>query len=113
MQAATAVEFFGQTRHLVAQVLWIAALALLITAFIDAVRMSAPAFQSAGKLTKNIWMIILGVGSAAIFAFGVLNIFGIIAVVAGAVYMVDVRPAVRQGGGGQRRDSNEGPYGPW
>jgi hypothetical protein len=29
------------------------------------------------------------------------------------VYVVDVRPAVRQVGGGRRGSTNEGPYGPW
>jgi hypothetical protein len=41
-----------------------------------------------------------------------LNIFNLIAFVAAAVYLVDVRPALRQvsgrGGGSQ-----SGPYGPW
>lgn len=113
-QAVTAMEFFGQTRSMIAVVLTVAALALLATAFIDALRIPAPAFQSAGKLTKNIWLLILGVGLAASFAiFNALNFISIIAVVAGAVYMIDVRPAVRAAGGGRRRGSNEGPYGPW
>jgi hypothetical protein len=114
IQASSGVEIFGQTRSLVATALTIGALAMLITAFIDALRAPAPAFESAGKLTKNIWLIILGVAAAATFAiFDVLNILGIIAVVAGAVYLVDVRPAVRAAGGGRKRGPNEGPYGPW
>jgi Protein of unknown function (DUF2516) len=36
-------------------------------------------------------------------------LFGIIAMVAAIVYLVDVRPAVR----GVRRGGGAGPYGPW
>ena len=34
-------------------------------------------------------------------------------VVAAAVYLVDVRPAVKQVGGGGSRGTHMGPYGPW
>jgi hypothetical protein len=41
-----------------------------------------------------------------------MNIFGLAAVVASAVYLVDVRPAVKQYRG-RRPGTSEGPYGPW
>lgn len=108
-----AIEIFGQSRSVVALVLTIAALGFVAYAFVDALRAPAPGYASAGKLTKNIWLIILGVALAVNFAiFNALSIFGIVGVVAAAVYMVDVRPAVQQGGG-RRGGTNEGPYGPW
>jgi hypothetical protein len=39
-----------------------------------------------------------------------LNIFSLLAVVGAAVYLADVRPAIRQVTG---RGGNNGPYGPW
>lgn len=108
-----AIEIFGQGHSLVAVVLTVAALGFVAYAFIDALRAPATSYTSAGKLTKNIWLLILGVALAANFAiFNALSIFGIVGVVAASVYMVDVRPAVQQGRG-RRGGTNEGPYGPW
>ncbi|MEO6205023.1 MAG: DUF2516 family protein, partial [Mycobacteriales bacterium] len=61
----------------------------------------------AGKLTKPIWLGILGVSLALSLAGrgSIFGIFGIVMAVAAIVYLVDVRPAVRE-----RRPGN-GPYG--
>ena len=83
-------------------------------AFIDAVRRPAPAFVAASKQTKPLWLVILGValviglGGAA----GQLSLFSflpIIAFVAAAIYLTDVRPKVSGFQGG----THQGPYGPW
>jgi predicted cobalt transporter CbtA len=84
-------------------------------AFIDAIRRPAPAFLAAGKQTKQIWLIILGVAAAiglAYSAFGgvaLLQILPIAAFVAAAIYLTDVRPKVKEFRGG----TSSGPYGPW
>ncbi|CCH74151.1 conserved exported hypothetical protein [Nostocoides australiense Ben110] len=89
------------------------ALGLEAFAVVDALRRRPDAFVAAGKRTKQFWTILLGVAAAIGFVtlFSPLNIFGLLAVVAGAVYLADVRPALdqAQGKGGQRM----GPYGPW
>ncbi|MFL5956102.1 MAG: DUF2516 family protein [Solirubrobacterales bacterium] len=91
-------------------------------ALIDAFTQKSGAFVSAGKLTKPLWLIILAVAAAlgllalttaiAGGPLGTFNLLSIVAVVAAAVYLTDVRPAVRQlrGRGGSGRG---GPYGPW
>ena len=65
-------------------------------AFIDAVSRPAQAFVAAGKLTKQAWLIILGVALAAHMLLwnpiGVLNLAGAVAAI---VYLVDARPAMR------------------
>ena len=62
-------------------------------AFIDAVSHRPEAFVAADKMTKPAWMIILGVALAAhVLLGGFLTIVG---AVAGIVYMVDARPALR------------------
>jgi uncharacterized protein DUF2516 len=82
-------------------------------AFVDAIIRPAPAFVAAGKQTKMIWMIILGVafvlGLYAAAYGGVTGILSVAAFVAAAIYLADVRPKVKD----FRRGSNSGPYGPW
>jgi hypothetical protein len=88
----------------------IGGLILAVFALIDAVRVPEQAFPAAGKQTKNVWLIILGISIAVIFAFPIL-ILKIAGVVAAAVYVIDVRPAVKQYRG--RPGTSDGPYGPW
>jgi hypothetical protein len=71
---------------------------LILTAWaaIDALTRPAAAFVAAGKLTKPIWLGILGVCLLLVLlGTGVLGIFGFVVAVASIVYLVDVRPAVR------------------
>jgi hypothetical protein len=84
-------------------------------AFIDVITRPAPAFVAAGKQTKKLWMIILGVafvlGLYSAAYGGVTGILSVAAFVAAAIYLADVRPKVkdfRRGNG-----SSSGPYGPW
>jgi hypothetical protein len=115
---------FVLLQSLIGQALTVLAFGLEVFALVDALRTRADAFAVAGKLTKNIWVAILGV--AAAFGFITLPLFGssgrldafgflsIVAVVAAIVYLADVRPAVKQlRGGGGSGGSRSGPYGPW
>ena len=93
----------------------IAAFVVEAWAFFDAIIRPAPAFVAAGKQTKTIWLIILGVafvlGLYSAAYGGVTSILSVAAFVAAAIYLADVRPKVR----GFRRgsSSSSGPYGPW
>lgn len=80
-------------------------LALKLWAVIDAATRPAAAFVAAGKQSKTIWLVITGLA----VLFNGLSIFGIAALIASIVYLVDVRPAVRE----VRRGGSAGPYGPW
>jgi predicted membrane metal-binding protein len=84
-------------------------------AFVDAITRPAPAFVAAGKQTKPIWLIILGVafvlGLYTALYGGVTQILAVVAFVAAAIYLVDVRPKVREFRGS--RGTQNGPYGPW
>lgn len=65
-------------------------------AFIDAISHRPDAYVAADKLTKNAWMIILGLGVAAhMLIWSPLSIFNLAGIVAALVYIVDVRPALR------------------
>jgi hypothetical protein len=106
------MDLFGSVQQLVETVLYFGAFGLVLYGLIDAIRTPESAFPAAGKQTKNIWLIILGVSTALVFVTWLnLSLFTIIGAVAGGIYAVDVRPAVKQTGGG--RGNNEGPYGPW
>ena len=74
-------------------------------ALVDALARPAPAFVAAGKLTKPAWGAITGLALVLAYLSPALNLFWIAASVAGVVYLVDVRPAVR---GLQRGNNN-----PW
>ena len=92
--------------------LGVAAFAFTLFALVDAVRQRPDAYTAAGKQTKNLWLLLLGIAAAVGFVsvYNPLNMFDLIAVVVAGVYMADVRPAVRGMTGGSGRS---GPYGPW
>jgi hypothetical protein len=99
----------------VLMILSIAAFAMEVFALVDAARHRADAYTAAGKLTKNKWLLILGIAAAIGFVFlfsSPLGFLSIIAVVAAAVYLADVRPAL-QSVGGRGRGGSSGPYGGW
>jgi hypothetical protein len=109
----------GGAQGVVAYLFWAVAIAMFIVevwAFADAVRRPAAAYAAAGKLTKQLWLIILGVAllfglAGAVQLVWVIGILPIIGFIGAAVYLADVRPAVRQYGRGG--SSSSGPYGPW
>ena len=101
----------------VLQLIGYALLALSAFAFIDGALRREDAYRAADKKTKGFWLIILGLALAVnIVPVPGLFILQIAALVATIVYIVDVRPALRQvAGGGPRRggSSSDGPYGPF
>ena len=81
--------------HLVGTVLFVLQIAVLVTtvySFIHAALQRPDAYTAAEKLTKPVWLVILG---AAVLVALVLGITGVaIAAVAAGVYLVDVRPKI-------------------
>ncbi len=108
----------GSAQAVVFLALGVIALVVQVVALIDGARRRSDAYVAAGKMTKQRWLIILGVATAIGFisfngAFlGPLNFLNVAAVVAAGIYLADVRPALQrvQGGG---RGGTSGPYGPW
>ncbi|OEU87457.1 hypothetical protein DB35_23310 [Streptomyces abyssalis] len=89
-------------------------LAMAVFAFIDGAMRRTDAYTAAGKQTKVFWLIILGLTLPAnYFQIVFLQIAGAIATI---VYIVDVRPALKQVMGGGPKwggSSSDGPYGPF
>jgi hypothetical protein len=86
-------------------------------AFVDAITRPSQAFVAAGKQTKQLWLIILGVAAVVGLAFAIIgvgptSILPVAAFVAAAVYLADVRPKVRSFPK-NRSGTSQGPYGPW
>lgn len=108
---------FGGIHSVLDLIFWIlgiGAFVLCVWALVHAIRTPARNFAIAGKLTKNIWLAILGFATLFTFAaatlyISVITIFTVAAVIAAGVYLADVKPAVSE----QGRGRSEGPYGPW
>ena len=81
---------------LVYQGIYWGVLALTAWAFVDALVRPAPAYVATGKLTKPAWVAITGLALLITFWFTPMSFLGLPAVIAAVVYLVDVRPAVRQ-----------------
>jgi hypothetical protein len=84
-----------ELQGLVVYVLFALKVAVLVTtvyAFVHAAMQRSDAYPAAEKLTKPVWLVILGVGVLLVL---VLDITGTaIAAVAAGVYLVDVRPKI-------------------
>jgi hypothetical protein len=68
----------------------VAVFVMAVYAFVHAAMQRSDAYTAAGKLTKPVWLIILGVSALLIFLLGIMG--PIIAACAAGVYLVDVRP---------------------
>jgi hypothetical protein len=79
--------------HLVGTVLFVLQIAVLATtayAFVHAAMQRPDAYTAAEKLTKPVWLIILGASALVGLVLGITGVA--IAAVASGVYIVDVRP---------------------
>lgn len=76
----------------------VVALAIKGFAFVNAMTFSAEAYEAAGKLTKQAWCVITGLGFAAqlVLIGSPIGIINLIFLIAALVYLADVRPALRE-----------------
>jgi O-antigen/teichoic acid export membrane protein len=73
-------------------VLQIAVVVTTVYAFVHAALQRPDAYTAAEKLTKPVWLMILGVGVLLALVLGITGVA--IAAVAAGVYLVDVRPKI-------------------
>lgn len=73
-------------------VLQIAVVVTTVYAFVHAALQRPDAYTAADKLTKPVWLVILGVGLLLALVLGITGVA--IAAVAAGVYLVDVRPKI-------------------
>ncbi|HYJ55274.1 MAG TPA: DUF2516 family protein [Mycobacterium sp.] len=72
--------------------LQVAVLVAAVYAFVHAAMQRPDAYTAAEKLTKPVWLVILGVGVLLALVLGITGVA--IAAVASGVYLVDVRPKI-------------------
>ena len=89
-------------------VLWVGLVVLRLWALVDCLTRKAAAFPAVNKLTKPAWAAILLISGALGTLLGpwsspsgVLSIFSLISATLSAIYLADVRPAVREISGGR------------
>ena len=92
------MQLYSGFQNVVLLVLGVVALGCEVFAFVDALRHPEKAYVAAGKRTRTFWLVLLGVALANGFVtlFNPLSLFGLLAFVGAAVYLADVRPALRQ-----------------
>ena len=84
-----------ELQGLVGYVLFALKVAVLVTtvyAFVHAAMQRSDAYTAAKKLTKPVWLVILGVGVLLALVLGITGVA--ISAVAAGVYLVDVRPKI-------------------
>jgi hypothetical protein len=99
--AAQGPNFVGPVLNWVQGILVLVVLVIEIVAFVNCLTQKAEAFPVVGSISKGGW---LGITGASVFftlilgpalITGIFAIFGMIAVAAALVYLLDVRPALR------------------
>ena len=80
-------------------IIWWVLFGLKLVALADALLRPKAVFLAADKLTKPGWVLILVVFTLSQIFQGWLSFFGLIGIVAAAVYLVDARPALRAASG--------------
>ena len=82
--------------------LTVGALVLQLWALADAALRPTPAYVAAGKLTKPAWLALTAASMLTAVFLPLLHMFRLAGLVASIVYLVDVRPAVKESQGGSR-----------
>ena len=100
----SAPQFYLPVMIYTGYVLFVLTLVVEVVAFLHCLVQRSEAFQAIGTWSKGIWLLIIG-GSALFVLLGVgsssvlAGIVGLIPIVAALVYLLDVRPARRDGHG--------------
>jgi|SRR4051812_34570017 Protein of unknown function (DUF2516) len=96
MATAATPIFYLEVRHWVDLFLFIFALIVEVAAFGHCLLQRPDAFSAINTLPKGAWLAMIG-GSVfvTLLSQSVLGLLGLIAITVAAVYMLDVRPALR------------------
>jgi hypothetical protein len=99
--AQAAPIFYGEVVNYINLVLWVFCLVIGAAGLLHCLVQRGEAFAAIGTLSKTAWLALNGGGllitAVTPYLFNsVLNIFPLIAVGIAAVYLLDVRPALRE-----------------
>lgn len=92
--------FYVQVENYISIIVWIFCLVLGAAAFLHCVVQRNDAFPAIGTMSKSIWLALIGGGElltaiSPSLGLGYLGIFPLIAAGIFAVYLLDIRPALR------------------
>lgn len=104
MAYAAPVIFFDDVLYYLNYALLIGALVIELVAFVHCLLQRADAFATIGTFSKGIWLLLIGVSIVVTLFSPPVGILALIAITISAVYLLDVRPALRDAVDGQ---------GPW
>jgi hypothetical protein len=95
--------------------LFLGILLLKVFCLFDAAFRREDAYRAADKKKKSFWLIVLAIAVVVdVLPIGLGLILMLAGLVAAIVYLVDVRPALKEVAGGRGGGRNNmGPYGPW
>ncbi|MFC3492424.1 DUF2516 family protein [Glycomyces rhizosphaerae] len=102
MPEFAAAPFAFEVRSLVEVVIIYGALLLSLIAMVHCAVQKPDAFNAIGTLTKGTWLGILAISFALATLFGLFGgarFFGLIAIAAALVYLLDVRTGIKDIGG--------------
>ncbi|MFU8875259.1 DUF2516 family protein [Micromonospora sp. SL4-19] len=100
--AYAAPIFAFEVRYVIELILLVFALVLEGVALVHAITQRSDAFAAIGTLPKGGWIAILAVCLVlTLLGFGPVSIFGLIGIAAGLIYLLDVRPGLRDLHGGR------------
>lgn len=84
-----------QLQFAVANLFWWGVLIVELVALVDAALRPAQAFHAAGKMTKQGWLMILGLALLVQLVLAGAGLLQLMGLVAALVYLIDARPALR------------------
>ena len=93
--AANGPNFAVPISDLVQLILLIVAVVVEASAFINCLTQRAEAFPVVGSIPKGGWLALTFGSLAFTLLLGLVSIFGMVAIAAALVYLLDVRPALR------------------
>jgi hypothetical protein len=102
--AHAAPVFFNDVQYYINFALFIGAIVIELAAFVHCLLQRPEAFAAIGTFSKGIWLLLTGASVVVTLFAPVIGILGLIAITIAAVYLLDVRPALR--------DAVDG-HGPW
>jgi len=92
---SSAPLFFDDVRLYIDVLVVIASMVVQAVAFIHCVTQRGDGFQAIGTLPKGAWLAILAVCMVLTLLLGATGIFGLVGVAAALIYLLDVRPGLR------------------
>jgi hypothetical protein len=93
--AVAAPIFYTDVADVINVVAVFACVVVELIAFVNCLTQRPDAFPVVGSISKAAWLGILGGSVLVTMLCGIISFFGLIAVAAAAVYLLDVRPALR------------------